>query len=330
MISVAAILSIQKITMDQESASSFTSKLAGLSISGENIKGRQSGRLSQSIMGKKKLRSQSAMSKLSGLSSKTREIDKENIKTDAEEKVIVQKKPLEKKKVEKPIKVVRIEEKDEINGTDKAMYHKALESMQKRQLLTDDAISLGLDALCSSQSSKTFYVHPQIYSEIQMTNNTQESVQALVSLFKKHFTQRPLMRRLLIPVGDNIHWCLISIDFEHKTISHFDSLDRKCKSARSLLLLLKPALKCLHEENLLLRLVGEGEDAGKKWKHSNVECVKQDNEIDCGVFLWYFSKCVVEESHDKVTEIDIAVERDAMRRLIESKGPKNLLEQLTQ
>ncbi|KAK6988220.1 hypothetical protein R3P38DRAFT_3229065 [Favolaschia claudopus] len=118
------------------------------------------------------------------------------------------------------------------------------------------------------------------------SQQTQQTEAELLRWFKKH--DLSVLRKFLIPVNEprNVHWFLIEVDFELKTLSVYDSwpssnnrsstLEEKYQVPMAIAVLASRVISKASEGKLL--------PVSPEWNVSRALCPSQNNDQDCGFF----------------------------------------------
>lgn len=88
---------------------------------------------------------------------------------------------------------------------------------------------------------------------------------------------------IMFPINLNqTHWALITVVMHSKTINYYDSLYTISESSNNKMILISYLLDSYFEYNKFT------ENLKKKWIYNFVQCNKQENGYDCGVFVCKF------------------------------------------
>jgi len=159
-------------------------------------------------------------------------------------------------------------------------------------LLDDEVINTYMD-LITARSPEAVYTFNTFFF-IALSTNGYDRVSGWtkkVDIFSKD--------QLFIPVHEKErnHWCLISVNFKHKSIDYYDSLRRRNTNGLNIILeYLKKEYyikKKRHLDTNVWRLT------------NNVNCPQQTNEWDCGVFVLMFAEHLARGSPFNFTQRDM-------------------------
>ena len=160
---------------------------------------------------------------------------------------------------------------------DTVLYQDDIKSLGGREFLTDSVISLFLEIL-NETSSKAFAVSPSIVQLMKMTDENQ-----LNEMFGPLELEK--FDVVLLPVNDSrsvsstlsgAHWSLLCYVRSEQTAYHIDSASSFNAT---------DAKKIIQKLSVLTKIRIQGK---------NMCCSQQTNGHDCGVYVIYFARCIVD------------------------------------
>jgi len=126
---------------------------------------------------------------------------------------------------------------------DRLTLSEALESLADGELLNDSAIMLMLELCVPSSLTSHCFLIPQIVTEIRMRNRGKKAKELLYEQLVRAGCLDSEMKYVLVPVCENVHWCLVVVDIENQQFLHMDSLQCTCSSASYIIQCLRPAMR---------------------------------------------------------------------------------------
>ncbi len=146
---------------------------------------------------------------------------------------------------------------------------------------------------------KKLYVLSSFYASFICLNNIVSMID--VSLDMYDFISGPVFI-------DGNHWCLLFIDNKNKTITYIDSL----KNNNSLSLMFARIKKNWNE----LWLKNNNNTSNFKWNILQYDHILQNDGANCGVFVCYFFKYLLEEN---INLLNYNFNTDDFRKQIETR-----------
>jgi Ulp1 family protease len=206
---------------------------------------------------------------------------------------------------------------------DSTLLTEALETLQDGELLNDNCVMLCFDMLFeehkATDAGYTFLI-PQLLTELKLRPRGAQAGLWLLEQLMLNKCLQDNVRHVLLPVCDNLHWCLVDIDLVTGRLLHYDSLKDSCSSAAYIIRCLRIGLK--KWKPFPSDCEPEPEAPPCKWPRENMDVPRQDNEIDCGVFMLHFVQQLLKRDDFVVTQESIPQERQSLRHRLIERGPQ--------
>ncbi|KAG9493995.1 sentrin-specific protease 5 [Eleutherodactylus coqui] len=159
------------------------------------------------------------------------------------------------------------------------LYMEDLITLDEQQWLNDQVINMYGDLIMDSAPDKIHFFNTFFHK--QLVTKGYDGVKRWtrkVDLFKKTL--------LLIPIHLQVHWALVAVNIQNKTITFYDSqgLNLKFCTDNILKYIMTEAKERNHPEFL------------QGWQTTVKKCIPlQKNDFDCGVFMLQYCKCLAQE-----------------------------------